>query len=70
MSEVIVSYRLRPKPKRKAQPAKLTGSVIVNARKPKEYMQKTAESPDDPEARERVRQFFARMGLTLPEEQK
>jgi hypothetical protein len=65
---MIVTYRHRPKPKpTKAQPARITGSGIVTARKPKKYQTKREALADDPEADERVRQFFARMGLTLPD---
>jgi hypothetical protein len=42
----------------------------VRARKPKKYQRKLVEPDDDPAADERVRAFFARMGLTLPSEQK
>jgi hypothetical protein len=64
---MIVTYRHRPKSKRPtvSQPAKITGGSIVTARRPKKYQVLDDEPADDPEADEGVRQFFARMGLSL-----
>jgi hypothetical protein len=59
---VIVHYRHRPKAKRPiAQPARITGSGIVTARRPQKYQRKLDEVTGEPDAS--VREFYVRMGL-------
>ena len=62
----VITYRHKPKRRVKkptAQPAAISGSVVVRARKPKKYQRKLVEGPVDPEGEERVREFYERMGL-------
>jgi hypothetical protein len=63
---VIVEYRHKPlkRPAAKVQPARIVGPVIVQARKPGRFRRTAEPLADDPAANERVRAFFARMGLT------
>ncbi len=63
---MIVTYRRRRMlvpTKLAAQPAAISGSMVVGARKPKRYQRTLVELADDPEAQDSVRRFYERMGL-------
>jgi hypothetical protein len=66
----IVTYQRQPKRTRptKAIPAAITGPRIISAKGPGKLIRPGKEIPIDPVADARVRAFFLRMGLKLPED--